>query len=176
MTFPADQTLTLVFSGTATQGTDYTVGATTLTLLAGETSVPTVLTVLDDKAEEPAETLGITAQHAGQAVGQATLTIAASEDTAPPTLEQAEVPRAGRSLRLTFSESLDEANAPPSVAFVVTVDDTGTVTDRGGHERDRQRRDRDLESGQSRAPGPGGDGGLYGALECVAGLAGPGRQ
>ena len=129
VTFPADQTLTLVFSGTATQGTDYEVGATTLTLLAGETSVPTVLTVLDDKAEEPAETLGITAQHDGQAVGQAMLTIAASEDTAPPTLEQAEVPRAGRSLRLTFSESLDEANAPPSVAFVVTVDDTGTVTD-----------------------------------------------
>ena len=129
VTFPADQTLTLVFSGTATQGTDYTVGATTLTLLAGETSVPTVLTVLDDKAKEPAETLGITAEHGGQAVGQATLTIAASADTAPPTLEQAEVPRAGRSLRLTFSESLDEANAPPSVAFVVTVDDNGTVTD-----------------------------------------------
>ena len=129
VTFPADQTLTLVFSGTATQGTDYTVGATTLTLLAGETSVPTVLTVLDDKAEEPAETLGITAEHAGQAVGQATLTIAASEDTEPPTLEQAEVPRAGRSLRLTFSEPLDEANAPPRTAFVVTVDDTGTVTD-----------------------------------------------
>ena len=128
VTFPADQTLTLVFSGTATQGTDYTGGTTTLTLLAGGTSVPTVLTVLDDKAEEPAETLGITAEHAGQAVGQATLTIAASADTAPPTLEQAEVPRAGRSLRLTFSESLDEANAPPSAAFVVTVDDNGTVT------------------------------------------------
>ena len=128
VTFPADQTLTLVFSGTATQGTDYTVGAPTLTLLAGETSVPTVLTVLDDKAEEPAETLGITAQHDGQTVGQATLTIAASADTAPPTLEQAEVPRAGRSLRLTFSEPLDEANAPPRTAFVVTVDDNGTVT------------------------------------------------
>ena len=128
VTFPADQTLTLVFSGSAEQGTDYTVGAPTLTLLAGETSVPTVLTVLDDKAEEPAETLGITAQHAGQAVGQATLTIAASADTAPPTLEQAEVPRAGRSLRLTFSESLDEANVPPRAAFVVTVDDNGTVT------------------------------------------------
>ena len=129
VTFPADQTLTLVFSGTATQGTDYTVGATTLTLMAGGTSVPTVLTVLDDKAEEPAETLGITAEHAGQAVGQATLTIAASEDTAPPTLEQAEVPRDGRSLRLTFSESLDEAHVPPRTAFVVTVDDTGTGTD-----------------------------------------------
>ena len=129
VTFPADQTLTiLVVSDTATQGTDYTVGATTLTLVAGETSVPTVVTVLDDKAEEPAETLGITAEHAGQEVGQATLTIAASADTAPPTLEQAEVPRAGRSLRLTFSEPLDEANAPPRTAFVVTVDDNGTVT------------------------------------------------
>ena len=129
VTFPADQTLTiLVVSDTATQGTDYTVGATTLTLVAGETSVPTVVTVLDDKAEEPAETLGITAEHGGQEVGQAMLTIAASADTAPPTLEQAEVPRAGRSLRLTFSEPLDEANVPPSVAFVVTVDDNGTVT------------------------------------------------
>ncbi len=128
VTFPDNQTLTLVFSGSAEQGTDYTVGAPTLTLLAGETSVPTVLTVLDDKAEEPAETLGITAQHDGQEVGQATLTIAASADTAPPTLEQAEVPRAGRSLRLTFSEPLDEANAPPRTAFVVTVDDNGTVT------------------------------------------------
>ena len=39
------------------------------------------------------------------------------------------MPRAGRSLRLTFSEPLDEAHAPPSVAFVVTVDDNGTVTD-----------------------------------------------
>ena len=128
VTFPADQTLTLVFSGSAEQGTDYTVGAPTLTLLAGETSVPTVLTVLDDGAKEPAETLGITAEHGGQEVGQATLTIAASADTAPPTLEQAEVPRAGRSLRLTFSEPLDEANVPPSAAFVVTVDDNGTVT------------------------------------------------
>ena len=128
VTFPADQVLTLVFSGGAEQGTDYTVGADTLTLPAGQTSVPTDITILDDGAKEPAETLEITAQHGGQVVGQAMLTIAASEDTKPPTLEQAEVLRDGRTLRLTFSEPLDEANAPPRAAFVVTVDDNGTDT------------------------------------------------
>ena len=177
VTFPDAQTLTLVFGGTATQGTDYTVGATTLTLTAGETSVTTALTVLDDGAEEPVETLEITAQHGGQAVGQATLTIAASEDTEPPTLEHAEVPRDGRSLRLTFSEPLDQANAPPRTATHRLRRDGRRQWD--GHERDGhdcggQRRAYHIESGQPRAPGTGGDGGLYGALECVAGLAGPG--
>ena len=139
VTFPADQTFTLVFGGTATQETDYTVGATTLTLVAGESSVPTDITVLDDGAEEPVETLEITAQHGGQAVGRGTLTIAASEDTKPPTLEQAEVPRDGRSLRLTFSEPLDEANAPTQRRLRGNGGRQWDGHGRGGHERGGQR-------------------------------------
>ena len=56
-------------------------------------------------------------------MGRATLTIAASADTKPPTLERAEVPRTGRTLRLTFSEPLDEAapHRPAATVFAVTV-------------------------------------------------------
>ena len=123
VTFASDQPLTLVFSGEAEQGMDYTVESDTLTLTAGESAVMTALTIIDDGAKELAETIQIAVQNAGQEVVRARLTIAASEDTKPPTLEEAEVPRAGRSLRLTFSEPLDEAewHRPAATAFTVTV-------------------------------------------------------
>ena len=123
VTFASDQPLTLVFGGDAEQGTDYTVESDTLTLTAGQTDVPTALTIIDDGAKEPAETVRIAVQHADQESEPAILTIAASEDTRPPTLEEAAVPRAGRSLRLTFSEPLDEAALPAAAAFTVTVAD-----------------------------------------------------
>ncbi len=123
VTFTDDQTVSLTFSGVATRETDYTVGATTLTLTAGQSSVVATLSVTDDGDKEPAESVHIIAQHAGREVGRATLTIAASEDTKPPTLERAEVLRDGRTLRLTFSEPLDEAAPyrPAATAFAVTV-------------------------------------------------------
>ena len=123
VTFASDQTLTLAFSGNAEQGTDYTVESDTLTLKAGESAVTTALDITNDGAKEPAETVRIAVQHDGKLFGSATLTIEASEDTKPPTLEEAEVPRAGRSLRLTFSEPLDEAewHRPAATAFTVTV-------------------------------------------------------
>ena len=139
VTFASDQPLTLAFSGDAERGTDYTVGSDTLTLRAGEPDVPTALTIIDDGAKEPAETVRIAVQHDGKLFGSATLTIAASEDTKPPTLEEAEVPRAGRSLRLTFSEPLDEAewHRPAATTFTVTVAgeprEVTTVTVSGAH-------------------------------------------
>ncbi len=122
VTFASDQPLRLVFSGNAEQGTDYnTVESDTLTLAVGQTAVTTALTIIDDGAKEPRETVRIAVQHDGKLFGSATLTIEASEDTKPPTLEEAEVPRAGRSLRLTFSEPLDEAARPAATAFTVMV-------------------------------------------------------
>ena len=123
VTFASEQTLTLAFSGNAEQGADYTVESDALTLTAGQPAVTTALDITDDGAKEPVETVRIAVQHAGQEVGRATLTIEASEDTKPPTLEEAEVPRAGRSLRLTFSEPLDEAewHRPAATAFTVMV-------------------------------------------------------
>ena len=50
VTFATAQPLTLTFSGTATQGSDYTVASPTLTLLAEQPSATTTLRVLDDPA------------------------------------------------------------------------------------------------------------------------------
>ena len=44
VTFAADQTITLSLGGTATAGDDYTVGATVLTLVAGEETASTTVT------------------------------------------------------------------------------------------------------------------------------------
>ena len=140
VTFASDQPLRLVFSGNAEQGTDYnTVESDTLTLAAGQTDVTTLLHVLDDGAKEPEETIGIAVQHDGTQSESQLLRIAASEDTEPPTFDHAEVPRAGRSLRLTFSEPLDEAewHRPAATTFTVTVAgeprEVTTVTVSGAH-------------------------------------------
>ena len=79
VTFAEDQTLALAFSGTATEGADYTLSAETLTLLAGSSSVAATLTALDDADEEEAETVTVAASHGGARIGTATLTIAASD-------------------------------------------------------------------------------------------------
>ena len=65
VTFASVQPLTLVFGGDAEQGTDYTVESDTLTLTAGagQTDVPTALTIIDDGAKEPSETVRIAVQH-----------------------------------------------------------------------------------------------------------------
>ena len=131
VTFATDQVLALVFGGNAERGADYTVESEMLTLAAGQSFVATVISVADDGAKEPAETIQVVAQHAGTPVDREALTIAASEDTKPPTLEHAEVSRDGRTLRLIFSEPLDEAerHRPAATAFTILVaGDTREVT------------------------------------------------
>ena len=68
-TFPAEQTITLTFEGTATKGTDYSVAAETLTLGSGERSVFTTVAAIDDSTDENDETILVTATHGGSAVG-----------------------------------------------------------------------------------------------------------
>ena len=64
VTFADDREIELMLAGTATQGTDYTVDSETLTLTAGETSVATMVTALDDAVDEDDETIDITAEGA----------------------------------------------------------------------------------------------------------------
>ena len=78
VTFAADQAVTLTASGTAA-AEDYTLSATSLTLPAGDDAVSATLAATDDEAEEPDETVTVSASHGGTAIGTATVTIAAND-------------------------------------------------------------------------------------------------
>ena len=64
VTFADDRQIALTLTGTATKGTDYTVDSETLTLTAGETSVATMVTAVQDAVDEEDETIDITAEGA----------------------------------------------------------------------------------------------------------------
>ena len=84
--FVDGQTVTLTFAGTATTGTDYTVGAESLTLDAGKTSVTTTVAVLSDTVDDDYETIVVTASH-GNRTFTATLGIGAAAPEAPARVE-----------------------------------------------------------------------------------------
>ena len=84
-TFDSAQAITLVLGGTATQGADYTVSATDLTLPAGSSSVTATVTGLDDGLFEGGETVLISGLHDGAAFG-AVQTVTIADDEAAPVL------------------------------------------------------------------------------------------
>ena len=88
--FAADQTIDLTLGGTATVTTDYTIGSTSLTLTAGEMSVTTTVTAVQDTVDEPDETVIVTASNGSTAIGSATVTI--TDDDAPGTIVANAVP------------------------------------------------------------------------------------
>ena len=76
VTFAEDQEIALSFAGTATKGTDYTVALESLTLTAGQSSVATTVTAVQDSVDDDAETILITASHGGGTIGaEQTITI-----------------------------------------------------------------------------------------------------
>ncbi len=85
VTFAEDQEIRLTFAGTATKGTDYMVGLERLTLTAGESSVPTTVTTVDDALDDEAETILVTARHGGGVLG-AEQTITITDDDASPVI------------------------------------------------------------------------------------------
>ena len=76
VTFAKDKEIALSFAGTATKSTDYTVALESLTLTAGQSSVATTVTALQDRVDDDAETILITASHGGGMIGaEQTITI-----------------------------------------------------------------------------------------------------
>ena len=77
VTFADDQTIALDFTGsTADIGNDYTVADKEFTLTAGQTSVTTTITAVDDAVDEDDETILVTAMLDGAQIGdQQTITI-----------------------------------------------------------------------------------------------------
>ena len=83
VTFAEDQQIRLSFAGTAEKDTDYTVGSESLSLMAGDSSVTTTITAVDDQVVDVGETILVTATHDRNAVGsQQTITIT-DDDAAP---------------------------------------------------------------------------------------------
>ena len=75
-TFTSDQIIMLTLGGTATKNTDYTIGAESLTLTAGQMEVTTTVTAVQDSLAEGDETVEITAMLGSATIGtQQTVTI-----------------------------------------------------------------------------------------------------
>ena len=86
LTFLEDQTVVLSFGGTATETSDYTVSEKTLTLTAGEHSVTTTVTAVDDAVDDDDETIEVTATHNGSPVGTLQQITITDDDTTELTL------------------------------------------------------------------------------------------
>ena len=80
--FASDQTITVALSGTAAETDDYTSASKSLTLGGGETAVTTTVTAVQDKIDDDAETVVVSASHGATSVGSATITIT-DDDPAP---------------------------------------------------------------------------------------------
>ncbi|MGB5512457.1 MAG: OmpA family protein, partial [Woeseiaceae bacterium] len=74
----SDTQLSYNVAGTATSGSDYTPLTGTVTILAGDTSTPIIVPVVDDGISEPAETVIVTLT--GVTAGAAGVSVAASPD------------------------------------------------------------------------------------------------
>ena len=114
VTFAEAQEIRLSFSGTAEKDTDYTVDSERLNLMAGDDSVTTPVTAVNDRLVDVDETVLITATHNRDAVGtQQTITI--TDDDAAPVI--------------TTDSPLLVAENETEVATLAATDMDGAVAD-----------------------------------------------
>ena len=92
VSFTVPQAVTLTFEGTATEGTDYTVAAPTLTLAAGQSTVATTITASDDEVHEGDETVAVsfaTLPAGAEAGSPASAEVTVIDDDAAPEITSA---------------------------------------------------------------------------------------
>ena len=121
-TYAGPRTVTLALTGTATRGSDYTVGSTSLVLPAGigteASSVTTTLRGVDDEAADPGETVVVTGSVDGTAFGDAQ-TVTIDDDEGAPRVTLLLTPEAvleGGSATVTA-----EVAPAPDEPFTLTV-------------------------------------------------------
>ena len=124
-TFDTAQTITLALGGTAVRGTDYSIGATTLTLSAGATSVTTTVTALADEVFEGDETLTVSGLIGDVGFG-AERTITLTDGNTAPTITLVLTPD---SIPETDGESTVTAtlSGPSAIPLEVTVSAVAVV-------------------------------------------------
>ena len=126
-TFATVQTIALTLGGTATETSDFTIGSTSLTLTAGETSVTTTVTAVQDTIDESSETVIVSADNGGTAIGSATVTITDDDDA--PTLsiavDPASIAEAAGASTVTVSTGTSTFATVQTIALTLT----GTATE-----------------------------------------------
>ena len=128
-TFATVQTIALTLTGTATETSDFTLGDTSLTLTAGETSVTTTVTAVQDAIDETDETVIVSASNGGTAIGSATVTITDDDDA--PTLsiavDPASIAEAAGTSTVTVSTGATSFATEQTISL--TLGGTATETD-----------------------------------------------
>lgn len=116
---PVDETIDLVFGGTATRDVDYRADLDQLVLTAGSVAAETTLTLLDDDIDDEDETIEVTARFRNLTVAQHTIGILDEEERGVTISESAlAVPEAGER-----SYSVVLASEPTAdVAMLLTLD------------------------------------------------------
>ena len=122
---PADATITLTHSGSASNGTDYTVG--TLTIMARDLSGTATLRVRDNAVYEGTKTIALKADHSGYKESEV-VEIALIDDDKPPltlTADAASVSEPNGTVTLTVT--VPEGAAPPADA-TITLTHSGSAS------------------------------------------------
>ena len=135
-TFAADQTITLTLAGTATETIDFTIGSKSLTLTAGQSSVTTTVTAVQDIIDDDAETVLITASHNGNTIGARQIVTITDDDDAPSltsvSVSTASIAEAAGTSTLTVSTNgsafTAEQTITLSVSGTATTGDDYTIT------------------------------------------------
>ena len=135
-TFAADQTITLTLAGTATETIDFTIGSKSLTLTAGQSSVTTTVTAVQDIIDDDAETVLITASHNGNTIGARQIVTITDDDDAPSltsvSVSNASIAEAAGTSTLTVSTNgsafTAEQTITLSVSGTATTGDDYTIT------------------------------------------------
>ena len=154
VSFPALQEFTLTFGGTASKGTDYTVGAERLTLSVGQSSVATTVTARDDARDEANETVTVSALLGGSAVGSLQTITITDDDTRGVTVDPTELtvaeggdkpytvvlasqPTADVEVSVTVPGATDVSASPAALTFTASDWETAqTVTVSAGQDGD----------------------------------------
>ena len=126
VTFPADQTIELGLSGTASKGADYTIASENPTLTAGSATVTTTVTAEQDTVDESAETVVVTASRGGGIVGTAQTITIIDDDTASWTVSVSPATVAEAGGQSTVRVSSGGVTYPTDQTITLTLAGTAT--------------------------------------------------
>ena len=120
VTFATDQTITLTLEGLADEDMDYTVGSKTLTLIARQSEVTTAVTAINDKDDDDAETILVTAMHGSSWVGTPQTIRITDDDSTPVITTGALIPVAENETAVATLQATDEDDRVEDLEWEIT--------------------------------------------------------